>query len=104
MFPLLEFFRADLSKQREDVRMPILDYKADWPALVEVTGLRTWSHNLHCCPCCLARKRDLDKLAGFSSMTCPFPLYDNGLYAATLATNFMDASPEVQSFPLLCAA
>ena len=62
--------------------MAIIDFKADWPALVEIAGFRTWSHNINPCPLCLVKKKDLDSVAGFCANSCPFPLYDTAKYEA----------------------
>ena len=90
VWPMLQAFREDVSREHADLRLPIIDFKADWPALVEICGLRTWSHSVHCCPCCLAKKTDLSTVGNFSLMTCPFPEYDADAYAASLAHNFKD--------------
>ena len=90
VYPLLEAFRRDLSEQHPDLRLPIIDIKCDWAALVEVAALRTWSHNHHACPCCLVKKAQLEKIDGFSARSCPFPLYDESKYEATLSKNFKD--------------
>ena len=90
MWPLLEHFRADVSRHHEGFRIAILDFKADWPAVVEVAGLRTWSHSLHCCPCCMAPKSQLNNLSGFSLKTSPFPVFDDNSYRALLADTFKD--------------
>ena len=91
MFPLLEAFRVDMSRKHPDIRLPIVDFKADWPALVEICGLRTWSHHLHCCPCCLAQKADLAAVGNFTLRTCPYPDYGDTEYRATLDSNFKEA-------------
>ena len=92
MYPLLEAFRKDLSSQHADIRLPIIDFKSDWPALVEICGLRTWSHNLHCCPCCTVRKASLAVVGNFTLKTCPYPLFGEEAYEAVLASHFKDAS------------
>ena len=81
-------FRADLSMEHPDLRLPIIDIKADWPAFVELTGLRTWSHSLHCCPCCMVTKKELTELGGFTQNTCKHEPFDQHLYAATVEANF----------------
>ena len=90
MFPLLEAFKRDLTEQHPDLRMPIIDFKADWAALVEIAALRTWSHNHHACPCCLVKRAQLQSIDGFSAKSCPFPLYDESSYDSTLSKNFKD--------------
>ena len=87
---MLESFRKDLSTKHADLRLPIVDFKADWPALVEICGLRTWSHNLHCCPCCLVGKGDLTTVGHFTLQTCPYPEFDQSAYDARLASDFKD--------------
>ena len=96
MFPLLEAFRRDLSAEHPDIRLPIIDFKSDWPALVELCGLRTWSHNLHCCPCCTVRKASLAVVGNFTLKTCPYPLFGEEAYEAVLRTHFIDASSHFQ--------
>ncbi|CAE7238530.1 unnamed protein product [Symbiodinium sp. CCMP2592] len=88
VFPLLEAFKQDLTAKHADLRLPIIDFKADWAALVEIAALRTWSHSLHACPCCLVKKSEMDNLEGFTARTCAFPLFDEKKYEATLAKNF----------------
>ena len=93
---MLESFRKDLSMKHADLRLPIVDFKADWPALVEVCGMRTWSHNLHCCPCCLVGKRDLTVVGHFTLQTCPYPEFDKAAYDARLASDFIDFMAKFQ--------
>ena len=91
MYPLLESVHADVVSQAYGkIRLPIIDFKADWPALVEMTGLRTWAHSTHPCPCCLAKKKDLDSICGYTSHSTPHTLFDNGLYEASVLKNFKE--------------
>lgn len=79
-----------MTEQHEDLRLPVIDFKADRAALVEIAALRTWSHSLHACPCCLVKKSEMGSLEGFTERTCAFPLYDEMKYEASLAKNFKD--------------
>ena len=90
MYPLLEAFRQDMCCKHRDLRLPIVDFKADWPAMVELCGLRTWAHNLHCCPCCQVRKADLTVVGHFTLKTCPYPDFGDDAYRVTLASNFKE--------------
>ena len=91
MYPLLEAFRRDVSKQYDDLRFAAVDFKCDWPAMIEMAGMRTWSHNLHGCPVCLVRKRGLASVAGFTAKTSPFELYTDEMCRDTLEQNFKDS-------------
>ena len=73
---MLESFRKDLSTKHADLRLPIVDFK--------------WSHNLHCCPCCLVGKGDLTTVGHFTLQTCPYPEFDKSAYDARLASDFKD--------------
>ena len=79
-----------MTEKHADLRLPVIDFKADWAALVEIGALRTWSHSLHACPCCLVKKSEMGTLEGFTARTCAFPLFDKKKYEATLAKNFKD--------------
>ncbi|CAE7212809.1 unnamed protein product [Symbiodinium sp. CCMP2592] len=80
VFPLLESFRRDMCFDHKDLRVCILDYKADWPAYIEICGFRTWSHNLHPCPICTVQKKDLLAVGTMTLHTCPHKLFDETSY------------------------
>lgn len=92
VWPLLEAFRADVSAKHSDLRLAVVDYKADWPALVEVAGLRTWSHNEHCCPCCRCDKSQLDEVAQWTLRTCPYESFSDEDYRTYVRENFKDSA------------
>lgn len=54
LFPLLSAWASDLKSlaEGEDTIYAVLDVQGDWPALLQVFGLRYWSHNVHPCPLC----------------------------------------------------
>ena len=87
VFPLLEHFRCDMSREHTDIRPAILDFKADWPALVEICGLRTWAHNLHPCPCCTVDKSSLLAVGTHSLHSSPHPLKLSVVFKYKLARN-----------------
>ena len=71
--------------------MAALDYKADWPALVETAGLRTWSQNINPMPFALGEEEGygLYGALGFCANSCHFPLDNIAKYEeATLAKDF----------------
>ncbi|CAE7222610.1 unnamed protein product [Symbiodinium sp. CCMP2592] len=90
VFPLLEHFRCDMSREHTDIRPAILDFKADWPALVEICGLRTWSHNLHPCPCCKVDKSSLLAVGTHSLNSSPNPLFTQSSYDELVARTFRE--------------
>ena len=40
----------------------VLDIQGDWPAFLQVFGLRYWSHNTHPCPLCRIDQNQLQEL------------------------------------------
>ena len=52
LFPLLNAWVADLEKLQSSCKCVVLDMQCDWPAWLEVSGGRFWSHNSHPCPLC----------------------------------------------------
>ena len=94
LHPLLEAFRADLVHPHSDLRLPLLDLKGDWPAVVSLFGMRTWSHNIHPCPLCTAKKPDLaDVSSSFTASSSRFPEFDEGAYHENICANFRETSP-----------
>ncbi|CAE7198914.1 unnamed protein product [Symbiodinium sp. CCMP2592] len=114
VFPLLESFRRDMCFDHKDLRVCILDYKADWPAYIEICGFRTWSHNLHPCPICTVQKKDLLAVGTMTLHTCPHKLFDETSYKELVAASFrgwrLEPSPSLpdvgnfakQSCPFSC--
>ena len=97
VFPLLEHFRCDMSREHTDIRPAILDFKADWPALVEICGLRTWAHNLHPCPCCTVDKSSLLAVGTHSLHASPHPFFTQSSYDQLVARTFRAAKLRRQS-------
>ena len=75
LFPLLQTFSDDLAANHPGCQLIVWDIRSDWPAWVQVAGLRTWSHKLFPCACCSV---PLDKMADITSYTLtthPYSLY-----------------------------
>ena len=72
----------------KDLRACIIDYKADWPAYIELCGFRTWSHNLHPCPICTVQKKDLLSVGTMTLHSCPHQLFDQTSYDQLVASTF----------------
>ena len=80
-----------MSREHTDIRPAILDFKADWPALVEICGLRTWAHNIHPCPCCTVSKDELLVVGAQSLRSSPRPLFTTSSYDRLVAQTFRAA-------------
>ena len=75
---------------RKDLRACIIDYKADWPAYIELCGFRTWSHTWHPCPLCTVHNRDMLALGAMTLHSCPHTLFDQTAYEEVVAATFRD--------------
>ena len=64
LHPLLEAWVSDLQALETAplVRYAVLDIQGDWPAFLQVFGLRYWSHNTHPCPLCRIDQNQLQEL------------------------------------------
>ncbi|CAE7376332.1 unnamed protein product, partial [Symbiodinium microadriaticum] len=100
VFPLLEHFRRDMCFDHQDLRACIIDYKADWPAYIELCGFRTWSHNLHPCPICTVQKKDFLSVGTMTLYTCPEKLFDQTSYDEEIIVPDEETKMKVDS--LLC--
>ena len=61
LFPLLLAWVEDLKAMESGskIRVAVLDIQGDWPAFLQVFGLRYWSHNDHPCPLCRINQTQL---------------------------------------------
>ena len=77
IYPLLHAWALDLQQLQESNRCAVLDITCDWPAYLEITGLRFWNHADH--PCCLCRLKldelNADKLTEATLDNLPHELY-----------------------------
>ena len=64
LYPLLEAWVSDLQalETAPSVRYAVLDIQGDWPAFLQVFGLRYWSHYTHPCPLCRINQAQLQEL------------------------------------------
>ncbi|CAE7032303.1 unnamed protein product [Symbiodinium sp. CCMP2592] len=90
VFPLLDHFRRDMCAPHKDLRSCIIDYKADWPAYIELCGFRTWSHNKHPCPLCTVNQTNMRALGTMTLHSCPHSLFDQTAYEELLAATFRE--------------
>ena len=85
LYPLLLVWAQDLSKLQDQRSAPfaVLDICGDWPAFLQIFGLRYWSHKTHPCPMCLASQSEMTSnqtLHGITSTEFPFHIYTNEEY------------------------
>ena len=75
-----------------DVRYAVLDVMGDWPAFLQVFGLRYWSHAQHPCPLCRVDQTEMCKfnISGWTVDSMPFASYGTDDYKADLQ-NFVKA-------------
>lgn len=90
LFPLLHRWAADLKKLEKGdlVRWAVLDVQGDWPAFLQVFGLRYWSHKTHPCPLCRIRNAEFNELI-VNDLTLdelPFEPYTTNDYLRDLAS------------------
>lgn len=64
MYPLLRAWVQDLQQLEtgDHIRCAVLDIQGDWPAFLQVFGLRYWSHNVHPCPLCRINQAQIQEL------------------------------------------
>ena len=64
LYPLLATWTADLKRLETGtpLRCAVLDIQGDWPAFLQVFGLRYWSHNTHPCPLCRINQKEMGEL------------------------------------------
>ena len=62
LYPLLLAWSDDLQRlQHGDVAYAVLDIQGDWPAFLQVFGLRYWSHKVHPCPLCRINQNEIQQ-------------------------------------------
>ena len=93
LYPLLDAWVCDLEQLQSSLKCVVLDIQCDWPAFLEVSGGRFWSHKTHPCPLCYVTQENLngDELSQTTLDACPHAAYDQSGYlrdinAFTLAT------------------
>lgn len=93
LYPLLRAWVADLKGlESGDVRYAVLDVMGDWPAFLQIFGLRYWSHAQHPCPLCRVNQIEMCKfnISGWTVDSMPFASYETDDYKADLQ-NFVKA-------------
>ncbi|CAK9051241.1 Uncharacterized protein SCF082_LOCUS28143 [Durusdinium trenchii] len=100
LFPLLHKWTCDLkSLQTGDTRFAVLDIQGDWPAFLQVFGLRYWSHKTHPCPLRTINQEELGRLR-LGEMTVdsmPYPFYTTNDVRADLANVLEVTSTQMRS-------
>ena len=71
---------------RDTVRYAVLDIQTDWPAWLEVTGARFWSHGRFPCPLCMINQEELCQphAEEVTIASMPHELFTHDTYEATL--------------------
>ena len=63
LYPLLLRWTTDLKGlEVGPTRFAVLDIQGDWPAFLQVFGLRYWSHKVHPCPLCRVTQEEIGEL------------------------------------------
>lgn len=91
LYPLLHAWVKDLQQLESgnDLRCAILDIQGDWPAFLQVFGLRYWSHKNHPCPLCRINQSEMQalNLADVTLDTMPFTAYTSSDYLEDIRKN-----------------
>ncbi|CAJ1386233.1 unnamed protein product, partial [Effrenium voratum] len=89
LHPLLLAWVEDLKRLEEGypVRYAVIDIQGDWPAFLQVFGLRYWAHKTHPCPLCRVTlpemlEIDVDNITADNLLS---PLYQTEDYAKDVA-------------------
>ena len=71
---------------RDTVRYAVLDIQTDWPAWLEVSGTRFWSHGKYPCPLCMINQEELCEphAEGVTVASMPHKLFTHDMYEASL--------------------
>ena len=88
LYPLLDAWARDLKAlETGSIRYAVMDIQGDWPAFLQIFGLRYWSHNLHPCPLCRITQNQLGelRLSDFTLDSMPFQAYRTEDYHQDLA-------------------
>ena len=64
LYPLLEAWAVDLKnlEQTCPIRYAVIDIQGDWPAFLQVFGLRYWAHKTHPCPLCTVNQAQMQEV------------------------------------------
>ncbi|CAJ1390676.1 unnamed protein product, partial [Effrenium voratum] len=91
LHPLLLAWVEDLKRLEEGypVRYAVIDIQGDWPAFLQVFGLRYWAHKTHPCPLCRVTlpemlEIDVDNITVDNLLS---PLYQTEDYAKDVANS-----------------
>ena len=84
LYPLLLEWVEDLKRLEhgDKVRYAVLDIQGDWPAFLQVFGLRYWNHKTHPCPLCRINQEQLSE-ANLNETTLdslPYDVYTSDDY------------------------
>ena len=73
----------------EKVRYAVLDIQGDWPAFLQVFGLRYWSHKTHPCPLCRITQDELSEpnLGDITLDSMPYEAYTSDDYDHDVESN-----------------
>ena len=88
---MLQAWVDDLKKlETGPVRYCVLDIMGDWPAFLQVFGLRYWSHKHHPCPLCRVNQEKLcqPNISDWTLDSSPFTGYGTNDYLTDLG-NFV---------------
>ena len=104
LFPLLEAWATDLKalSAASPVRFAVMDIQGDWPAFLQIFGLRYWSHNVHPCPLCRVNQMQLKELcvSKVTLDTLPYEEYSTNDYMHDLKNSVQVVeilSPELRT-------
>jgi len=84
LFPLLLRLAKDIADIVPELALVLVDVKGDWPAFLELVGLRYWAHKQHPCPVCCCPLEKLNDYAGYTLFSCPYPFYSHDMYIEDL--------------------
>ena len=71
-------------------KVAVINIEADWEAYIQITGLRTWAHKDHPCPCCFANKDELQNMHVQTLSDIGHELYTDEAYQNDLQANFKE--------------
>jgi hypothetical protein len=67
------------------VRLVVVEFRGDWPAWSDVSGIRQWGHKQYPCPTCDCPKSAIKDLTGVTLCSVPFETYDEDAFERDVA-------------------
>ena len=104
LYPLLLAGVKDLKylEAGSKLRCAVLDIQGDWPAFLQIFGMRYWSHKTHPCPLCRIVQTEIQQLNldAITLDSVPYAAYSSDDYLKDVdksvkASGFIDTLEQV---------